>query len=68
MISDEKKAELDAVATERAASLGLPHVVDGPQPYHANFSPTESLPSAADLDTVAEDEKAAAETGEQSNG
>jgi hypothetical protein len=72
MISDEKKAELDAAAAERAATLGQPHVVDGSQPYHAGALTPEThvpgnLPSAADLDAVADEQKATAETG-QSNG
>ncbi len=73
-MTPEQQAALDATAAERASSLGLPHVVDGPQPYHANAltpayhvpgnveKPTE--PSAADLDAVAAEESAK----EQTNG
>lgn len=37
MISDEKKAELDRAAEERASVLDQPHVVDGKQPYHGEL-------------------------------
>ena len=38
-MTPEQQAALDATAAERAPSLGLPHVVDGPQPYHAGALP-----------------------------
>ena len=54
-ITDEKKAELDATAAERAAvleeeehhiaGLGQKHLLDGPQPYHAGqLTPAYHVP------------------------
>lgn len=34
-MTPEKFAELEATAAERAETLGLEHVTDGAQPYHA---------------------------------
>jgi hypothetical protein len=35
-MDEQKKAELDAIAAERAGTLGGEHVTDGKQFYHAN--------------------------------
>lgn len=44
-MTPEQQAALDATAAERAPSLGLPHVVDGPQPYHAGaLTPAYHVP------------------------
>lgn len=63
MISDAKKAELDAVADERAGVLGQAHVVDGKQPYHGDLVHEHVAGNAES----AIPEAIAAET-EQSNG
>lgn len=48
-MTPEQLAALDATAEERAPILGLPHVVDGPQPYHANaFTPAYPVPGNAE--------------------
>lgn len=44
-MTPEQQAALDATAAERAPSLGLPHVVDDPQPYHAGaLTPAYHVP------------------------
>lgn len=44
-MTPEQQEALDATAAERAPSLGLPHVVDGPQPYHAGaLTPAYHVP------------------------
>ncbi len=54
-VSDERKAQLDAAAAERApvleeqehliAGLGQKHLLDGPQPYHAGqLTPAYHVP------------------------
>ena len=69
MISDTKKAELDAVADERAATLGVPHVIDGAQPYHAGaIVPDEHVPGSALIPAVEVEPVAIIPEEEQSNG
>ena len=47
-MNPEKQAELDAVAEERAATLGAKHVTNGVQPYHAGaLVPDEHVPGNA---------------------
>ena len=44
-MTPEQQEALDATAAERAPSLGLPHVVDDPQPYHAGaLTPAYHVP------------------------
>jgi hypothetical protein len=54
-ISDEKKAELDAVAAERAGTLGGVHVAEGKQFYHAEQVKGEAhVPGCGVPPTIAE--------------
>jgi hypothetical protein len=47
-MTPEQQKALDDTATERAATLGQPHVNDGPQPYHAGaLPPNDHVPGSA---------------------
>lgn len=54
-ISDEKKAELDAIADERTPTLGGVHVTDGKQFYHAGeAAKADHVPGGGVAPTLAE--------------